>query len=203
MGLKNSPRPVAQVQTAPSVTKRFVPTTKLLYTTPHWTRTSNLRFRRNGIFDSCSAFAVVKIMGNPGKRREFPPQTTPSLYSIFVQSQRRKPIFSSANPYSPTIFCENPSKTHTIFSIFRVFDEESAGSREIDTESRQTPKNQRFDVKRRHFSVFSHLNTAECRFRGDFCAKMRRITTHPGLSHQNRQENRFCKIGDKKHRTRD
>ena len=110
------PPRVAQAQTVPSVNYYVSsPRRNSMCSTPLPTRTGNLRFRRNGIFDSCSAFAVVKIMGNPAKRRIFPPQTTLPLYSIFVQSQRRKPIFSPQNPYFATIFSENPYKTHTTF----------------------------------------------------------------------------------------
>ena len=49
-----------------------------------------------------------KIWGKLAKHRHSPPQTIPSLSSIFVQSQRRKPLFLQNNPYSRRLFRENP-----------------------------------------------------------------------------------------------
>jgi len=122
----------------------FPPRQKPLHTTPGGTRTPNPRFRRNGIFVSNSVFAVVKIMGNPAKCRNFPPQTTLSLYSISVQSQQRKPIFSPQNPYFPTIFSENPYKPIRKILAFCGIGEECGDSAR---KPEKTPGRQDFALK--------------------------------------------------------
>jgi hypothetical protein len=53
----------------------------------------------------------LKIWEKPCKRRRFPTQTTPSFYSIFLQSQQGKTLFLGKNPYAPPLFSRKPLQT--------------------------------------------------------------------------------------------